>query len=611
MMKDGMGEADEQKELYLTMEQHQIILNQTTDIIFEWNYSDDTMVFSGNWRKKFGYLPEYRGMEELGTATSHIHHHDRSVLIEGMKEIKSGREFVQTEARVRKESGQYIWCRFRAISQYDADGRPRKAVGIITDVDAEKKKMDDLRRRAEQDALTGLYNRVETERQICRYLEKQPAELCALFVIDTDNFKQVNDSQGHLFGDAVLAELAAGMKRMTRKSDVAGRIGGDEFIIFLKNVNSREMAVQKAQSMIDMFRGLFRDDRQLFEISCSVGIAMYPDDGKDFHSLYHNADLALYQAKSQGKNQYVLLNSDEVHSMGQHGYSSLGAVIDSDVHTRELPENLVNYVFQILYNTKDIRHSIQLILEIVGKRFDVSRAYIFESSEDGLYTNNTFEWCNDGIVPVKGDLQHLPYSSFGDYRDRFQENSVLYCRDINSLPPGLVAVLKPQGVCSLLHCAIMDHEKFYGFVGFDECTGMRMWTREEIGVLTLISQLITTFLLKKRASDLDRQMTIQLNTILDSQDAYVYVIEKDSYRLLYLNRKTCELDPAAERGMTCYHAFFGKKEPCDNCPIKKGTGEIYNEKYQVWTKARVSPIKWGTAEAYLLSCFDITEYKRI
>ena len=109
--------------------------------------------------------------------------------------------------------------------------------------------MEDLRRRAELDALTGLYNHTETERRAGLYLEGRPETICAMFIIDVDNFKQVNDGQGHLFGDAVLAELAAGMKKLTRKSDVIGRIGGDEFAIFLKDVPSAPVSYTHLKPM--------------------------------------------------------------------------------------------------------------------------------------------------------------------------------------------------------------------------------------------------------------------------------------------------------------------------------------------------------------------------
>lgn len=599
------------EELRLTMERHQIILDHTTDIIFEWNLPDDIMSYSSNWKKKFGYAPFYQGLGKDEAVFSHIHPEDIPSLRDTMMSIKNGAPFEQIEIRIQHAEGIYIWCRIQATIIRDNCGKPVRAVGIIADIDKEKNMIDELRRRAERDALTGLFNREETERQIFRYLEEQPEKICALYMIDTDNFKQVNDSQGHLFGDAVLTELAAGMKKLTRQTDVVGRIGGDEFTIFLKDIPSREVAAQKAEQLLSMFRGLFRDDRQMFQISCSIGVSIYPEDGLDFQTLYRSADQALYQAKSQGKNQYVIFDSHKALPVSHGGYSSLGAAIDSDSHTAGMPENLVNYVFQVLYDTRDINNAIQLILEIIGKRFDVSRAYIFENSEDGKFCDNTYEWCNEGIIPQKDNLQHYSYEGLQGYDELFKEDAVFYCRDIRALKPAQTALFQEQGIRSTLQCAICDEGRFCGFVGFDECTGLRMWTKEEISTLSLVSQLLTTFLLKRRATERDEKMSLQLNVILDTQDAYVYAIEQGSYRLLYLNHKTRELDDSVKTGMTCHQAFFGRETPCEPCPLCDGTGEIYNPQYGVWTKVRVSPMKWGTVDAYLLSCFDITEYKQI
>ena len=254
--------------------------------------------------------------------------------------------------------------------------------------------------------------------------------------------------------------------------------------------------------------------------------------------------------------------------------------------------------------------AIQLILEIVGKRFDVSRAYIFENSSDGKYCDNTYEWCNEGIAPEKDNLQHYPYEDVTGYKDLFKDNAIFYCRDVRSLTPAQAALFEGQGICSTLQCAIRENNQFRGFVGFDECTGMRMWTKEEIGILSLISQMLTIFLEKKHVMERDRQMTLQLNTILDMQDAYIYAVDQTNYELLYLNHKTKELDASARVGMPCYRAFFSRESPCETCPLK-GAKEIYNPQYDVWTSVQVSPIKWGDYCAYLLSCYDITAYKRM
>lgn len=611
VLTDITESRDAREELRLTMERHQIILDQAEDIIFEWDFTDDTMSYSENWKKKFGYDPLYVGMSNKSKVFRNIHPEDVAALQEAMLNLRGGKSFEETEARIINKEGKYIWCRFRATIQYDESHRPLKAVGIISDIDAQKKMIDDLRRRAERDALTGLYNREETERQIRTCLESEPGGLCALFMIDTDNFKQINDTHGHIFGDAVLAELAAGMRKLTRRTDVVGRIGGDEFTIFLKDISSIDAAIQKAEDLTRMFHELFQDDKHKIQVSCSIGAAFYPKDGVDFQSLYQSADLALYQAKKQGKNQYVLYEADSRMLAEKRGGSLLRTTIDSDRRGQELPENLVNYVFQVLYDANDIRNAIQIILEIVGKRFDVSRAYIFENSADGKCASNTFEWCNTGIKPEKDNLQDLPYEMFLTFKEQFKGNSVFYCRDIHTLSPELVEILEPQGISSLLHCAVMDKDEFCGFVGFDECTGLRMWTKEEIGMLSLISQLITTFLLKKRAMEQNQRITLRLNTILDTQDAYIYAIAKKDHKLLYLNHKVRELDPSAQKGMTCYKAFMGKDAPCENCPITDGNGEMYNPRYKIWNKIRVSPMKWGERDAYVLSCFDITEYKRI
>lgn len=599
------------EELRLSLERHQIILDQTTDIIFEWDMVNDTLIYSDNWFKKFGFEPTADNITIRIPLRSHIHPEDLPVFTRLMEESRNGKIYSTAEFRIQKADRRYIWCRIRATDQYDSNGKPIKAIGVITDINDERKMIDALRQRAERDALTGLFNREETEIQIRRLLEENPENKCALLMIDTDDFKSVNDKQGHLFGDAVLTELAAGMKRMTNQTDVVGRIGGDEFTILLNNITSKEMAMVKAAQLLDLFQHLFQQGKQPIEITCSAGIAFYPDDGKDFHSLYHCADLALYQAKSLGKNQFVLFDREHAVPVDQTGYSALGASIDSDVKTAGTSGDLISYVFQVLFDSSDMDHVIQLILEIVGKRFDVSRAYVFENSEDGAYGTNTYEWCNNGIESQKAMLQNFPYEKVDGYQELFKDNAVFYCRDIHSLTPAQTALFESQDIQSTLQCAMIEDGIFRGFVGFDECTGKRMWTKEEIGTLSLVSQLLTTFLLKKQVSQRDQELMVRLNTILDTQDAYVYAIEQDTYELLYLNHKTQELDPEVKTGMTCYNAFFCRQSPCENCPLTGGGGEIYNPKYDVWTRTKAAPMMWGALPASLLTCFDITEYKRL
>lgn len=534
---------------------------------------------------------------------------DRQTLRKELEKLNVHRGKMILKCRIICKDGSFRWV-MNSMQPICRENGQTQIFSIMLDIDSEKKNTDKLQQRAERDALTGLYNREETERRITDCLMEDPHAVNAMFMIDTDNFKQINDTRGHLFGDAVLTEMAEGMKKLTRDIDVVGRIGGDEFTIFYRNIKSRDIASNLAERLLEMFRNLFRNEKNILNVTCSIGIALSPDNGQDFQSLYRNADLALYRAKNQGKNQYAIFDKGDVMEPAQSRNSALGAAIDSNQGPSGALDNLVSYVFQILYNAGDLGHAIQMILEIVGKRFGVSRAYIFENSEDDTYCDNTYEWCNTGVVPQKEYLQHYVYEESLEYEELFRKDSIFYCRDIYSLKPEQVTLFENQGIKATLQCAIRDGGRFRGFVGFDECTGLRMWTQDEIDMLSLISQVLTTFLLKKQAVDRDRRLALRLNSILDLLDAYVYTIKKDNFEVIYLNRRLNALDPSVKVGMICYQAFFDRSEPCEYCPLAGRHGDIYIPKYHLWARIRGVSMKWDDYDAFLLTCFDITEYKQ-
>lgn len=596
------------EELRLSLERHQIIMDQTTDVIFEWDIREDTLSLSSNWKKRFGYEPITTQVRERIPLSGRVHPDDAPVLRQLLTGAYRGTPFSWGELRIQKENGEYLWCRVRVTDQFDGNGRPVKAVGVITDIDEQKKAMEELRQRAERDALTGLYNRMETELQIKTFLAAEPEVPCALFMVDTDNFKLVNDTKGHLYGDAVLSEIASGMKKLLRQSDVVGRIGGDEFTLFLKGIPPAAVE-KKAEELLKMFRQLFQADKQALEITCSVGIARYPQDGRDFQALYRCADQALYRAKSMGKNRYVLYDGENALSVEETGYVSAATAIDSNQSA--VPSDLISYVFQILFDSQDLEHALGLILEIIGKRFDVSRAYIFESTPDGRYCDNTYEWCNSGIEPEKENLQHLSYADLDHYEKLYKDSSVFYCRDVRTLSPKQAAFLEAQGIRSTLQCAFREGDTLCGFVGFDECTGTRLWTKEEVETLSLVARMLAVFLQKRRAADRDRQVARQLKTLLDAQEAYVYVVDKQSRELLYLNRKTREMVPHARPGATCHQTFFGSGKPCAHCPLHgRESVEFYHPQYHLWLRIHTGTLRWDGRDACLLSCYDITEYKK-
>ena len=173
-----------------------------------------------------------------------------------------------------------------------------------------EERSQELVEKADTDQLTGLNNKIATERKISEYLRANPDKQCLFFLFDIDNFKKINDTLGHAFGDEVLRTLGKELSNQFRVTDIIGRTGGDEFIVLLKDIKSDEGLENEANRFLNFFRSFQAGEYVKYSASSSIGAAVFPRDAKDFHGLYMTADSALYEAKRRGKNQLVFYNKD-------------------------------------------------------------------------------------------------------------------------------------------------------------------------------------------------------------------------------------------------------------------------------------------------------------
>lgn len=177
------------------------------------------------------------------------------------------------------------------------------AVRDISELEQSKHTVKTLRHISEVDGLTKVFNRIAIEKKINEYISAHPDEDSLLLLLDLDNFKQVNDQFGHIEGDNLLIDTAEKLEHFCRNTDKVGRLGGDEFIIFLRleRINELDPLVSR------ILKGVRKEYKQSgisVEVTASIGIAHCPRDGTSFAELYHCADIALYDAKRKGKNQY-------------------------------------------------------------------------------------------------------------------------------------------------------------------------------------------------------------------------------------------------------------------------------------------------------------------
>lgn len=489
VLVDVTERKEMEEALRLSLERHKVIMNQATDIIFEWDILKDTLLFSVNWQKKFGYVPITKNVSYGIPRSPNIPSEDMKNFTNLMEAMRSGVPYAETEFRIRNIIRQYVWCRVRATAQFDSYGNPIKAVGVIVDINMEKQLRQELIARADQDSLTGLYNKAAVKNHIEKTIAALGKDSAALFILDLDNFKIINDTYGHLCGDSVISSTAYVLKRMFRSTDIIGRIGGDEFLIFLPGF-SREDAKKRALGIPAALENIELPDEE-HHISASIGIACYPHDANNYLELYRKADISLYYTKNTKKGGVTLYDSSLVMNSKSEiqEQSAISAVIDSDKLT-QVEEKLALYSFHLLYQTHSIPETITHLLETVGKSYNICRVFIVEAWEDAS-VSITYEWCNRGIPSRKSALPDTLAPA-----GAFNETGCFYCPDISLLDMPVKERLHSLGVHSLFQCAIQDDGICRGYIGYDVCKRNILWEPVEQQALSLIANVLSEFIIK-------------------------------------------------------------------------------------------------------------------
>jgi diguanylate cyclase (GGDEF)-like protein len=197
-------------------------------------------------------------------------------------------------------------CMLTVTTKKDVQGRVVAYQGIIRDITAEKLAEQTIRHMAYHDALTGLPNRtLFNDRLSMAILNAQRNQKkVAVMMLDLDKFKQVNDVWGHKLGDLLLKTVGERLANTLRKSDTVARMGGDEFLVVIPEVDHIEDTDIIAGKILQAFTEAFVIGGRNLSITTSVGVAIYPHDGKDAETLIKYADIAMYAAKATGRNQH-------------------------------------------------------------------------------------------------------------------------------------------------------------------------------------------------------------------------------------------------------------------------------------------------------------------
>ena len=271
----------------------------TEEIQFEYTVTPPSLILSTWGAEKLG-LPEvlmepYQNME----AQAIIDPSDRDSLADTLHSTTPGSPVVTYDCKLHLH-GEDRWHRIIARASWSSEEPPRYTgcIGKALDTHSSRLQLEHLEQQASHDALTGLINRAYAKKRIMERLEDRPGGRYALAILDLDYFKSANDTYGHMFGDQVLKFLAERMRRSIRGGDIAARVGGDEFLIFLEYKDDLESTIDGIYNRVN--GGVYED----FTISVSMGVASTEIVEPDYETLFRCADEALYVVKNSGKGHY-------------------------------------------------------------------------------------------------------------------------------------------------------------------------------------------------------------------------------------------------------------------------------------------------------------------
>lgn len=323
------------------MEKLKVLMKYAGISVFEYFPDADRLVLYDEQLKEERRMQPFLGrLEELCTVYPENREKLRGFLtgnIQGTVELKV------------LENGHYRMVLLDALQQEEDDP---SIIGCARDITEIRKREELLEDQARRDSMTGLYNHDTGKRLVNDYLmEKRAEQPCGLLMMDVDRFKNVNDVYGHLFGDEVLTGFARFLQSFFRKEDILIRTGGDEFAVFLKEIN-REVLEKKVGELVKKV-GELTFSKKEFSMSCSVGVCFLPGGAGvySYEQLLEHADLALYRAKIAGRNQYAVGEKLVPLQKREKGETAVKLLMDETMEKRE---------FEIYFQPKISLHNYKI-----------------------------------------------------------------------------------------------------------------------------------------------------------------------------------------------------------------------------------------------------------
>ncbi len=521
-----------------------------------------------------------------------------------LRNAAEGKELIELEYRRLLGNGMLTWVKGSVYLHQDPLTQHVLLYFYVNDIGDIKLKETPLQERTERDPLTGLYNRVAVELQIQKALEQaKPDEgMAALMLVSLPDFPKVKQSMGSYFADALISELGYQLQTSRNEADIIGRTQSNEFLFYLPNLVDRQDAENSAQEIYRIFCHDRVESLEECAFDVSVGVALFPKHGSSFATLLKRAKLALSDGGETGGVCF--------YHAGMHKPAILMEQERDPNQTgleKSFADHMMEYIFHILYESKNLDAAMFGVLEMVAKHFGFGRAFLYEKSPDGG-CRCSFQWVQPDFAPLSEQECSLDATYFSALQRLFGSDNVFMYEPERKREDGLVY--------SMLF-AFRNAAAIQGFVGFDlfgDAAGKAV--EMDRRALQSMAQVMEVFQSGRATNNDLMESTLLLQCLVDGYRSCTYIIDPETFVLKYVNQNTRQVIPEAVPGTYCFEMIRGRKEPCADCPItrmKEGgvtedRSEMYLDRYDVWAKINANLIKTREGKAFgVFHGFDFSQ----
>ena len=500
---DRMVLNQNRQTLFTERRRYKIALASNQNYIWEYSYAEDVMIWDDTNASSDILLDISCNQRKEALQNNIVHPDDQQEFVTFCNSIITSVPTIQAEIRILTQDNTYEWYRISGTKIFDEDGFPATMIGQTTNINEQKLEYLTLIEQAEQDQLTKLLNSPAFSEKVSnRIAHMEDPVILAMLLLDIDDFDSLNQAFGYAFADAVLIDLAGRLKKVCPQNSLICRYAADEFVILLDQVPSVEYVTDVTQHIMSIFAGFATNTKINHPLSCCIGISLYPVDANTYDSLFEKAEAALYHAKSRGNGCFCMYE-DSMPSMPaserDRKSQKRNELTPAFFEPRAMAENtLIANAIDILFDSKDFRLSLNMILSVIGIHYNLDRIFIREYSEDGETSTITHEWnANTKHTYAARGLARSSKRAllFRGYEKT--ESDIYRCDNIaeSTDQAQLLNDVFLADIQSLIQCGIRSQSKYIGCINYCTTEKTHAWNSNEIETLALLSKLISSYLL--------------------------------------------------------------------------------------------------------------------